>query len=62
MSSNIQKHTHAVLIISKETNLPIHQIPCKSEKAAERVRDGAEINLNTDLFFAEIRFAEIRKI
>ena len=53
------KLKHRVVIISYETGKPIHSIECgTSERKAERVEQGVNININHDKYYTMIEIRE----
>jgi hypothetical protein len=44
----------AVEIVERGTDKVVKRIPCASERAAEKVERGANINLNHDGFYTRI--------
>lgn len=43
-----------VLVKEYGTNAIVDRIPCETERSAERVEDGLNINLNHDKYYTEI--------
>ena len=50
--------THIVKIISFETEEVLKEYPCNSERQADRVDDGLNINLDHEKFFTVIEEVE----